>query len=441
MWITLLNLAGEVPLCDYTIGGKFISAVIGVFAVSLFSIPVGVLGSGFQAWVTEAAEQAAEKKAVSAVGSEYPGEDDRPESPQRYSRCSSRGGSDEMIETSPLLGKPSKLDHCVIVWALTVAHWRCSSSSHPLTPTTPSVSNFCTSPHPPPPPLPHFILLSDVSAAPSEQDTDLLLNDTEPPTLRLKAFHLVTGKYLSGRCFTLVIFVLILLVTVEAMLTTVASLSGHNTYFDWCVVGSVMTGTGVVGRRYCCGGGHGGYAVVGSRLGYVTRLWELHLACDDVVPHPWSFPRFEGAVVVIFTVEYLLRLYAAPEDPRFHEHTWMSRYLGISSISKRLQFVVSGIQVICLRSCYLWLRSRHCKTAAFATASTATDTFAHQSQHLACIGGVYMCACLLQTTLFSVVDLLAIVPWYMAKGGLDLADSADEILRQIRMLRLLSMDR
>jgi len=52
-----------------------------------------------------------------------------------------------------------------------------------------------------------------------------------------------------------------------------------------------------------------------------------------------------------------------------------------------------------------------------------------------------MCACLLQTTLFSVVDLLAIVPWYMAKGGLDLADSADEILRQIRMLRLLSMDR
>jgi hypothetical protein len=51
MWMTLLNLSGESPLCDYTPLGKVVQALIGIFAVGVFAIPVGVLGSGFEDWL------------------------------------------------------------------------------------------------------------------------------------------------------------------------------------------------------------------------------------------------------------------------------------------------------------------------------------------------------------------------------------------------------
>ena len=50
MWITLLNLSGECPLCDFTVGGKIVTAIIGIFAVGIFGVPVGVFEAGFVDW-------------------------------------------------------------------------------------------------------------------------------------------------------------------------------------------------------------------------------------------------------------------------------------------------------------------------------------------------------------------------------------------------------
>jgi hypothetical protein len=48
MWITLLNLAGESPLANYSTWGKIITAIIGVFATAFFCIPIGVLSGAFE---------------------------------------------------------------------------------------------------------------------------------------------------------------------------------------------------------------------------------------------------------------------------------------------------------------------------------------------------------------------------------------------------------
>lgn len=48
MWLTLLNLTGEAPLCDYTAGGRVMTAFIGLFGVGFVSIPIGLLGNAFQ---------------------------------------------------------------------------------------------------------------------------------------------------------------------------------------------------------------------------------------------------------------------------------------------------------------------------------------------------------------------------------------------------------
>eukprot|EP00656_Telonema_subtile_P019556 TRINITY_DN2078_c0_g1_i5.p1 TRINITY_DN2078_c0_g1~~TRINITY_DN2078_c0_g1_i5.p1 ORF type:complete len:990 (+),score=271.81 TRINITY_DN2078_c0_g1_i5:278-3247(+) len=56
MWITLLNLTGEVPLDAYTNWGKLINGIIGIVAVGSFSIPVGLLGAGFENWIEEKEE-------------------------------------------------------------------------------------------------------------------------------------------------------------------------------------------------------------------------------------------------------------------------------------------------------------------------------------------------------------------------------------------------
>ena len=48
MWVTLLNLSGESPLCNYTILGKFTTGILGLFASGLFGIPIGIIGSGFE---------------------------------------------------------------------------------------------------------------------------------------------------------------------------------------------------------------------------------------------------------------------------------------------------------------------------------------------------------------------------------------------------------
>ena len=55
MWMTLLNLSGESPLCHYSIAGKVVTGFIGLFASGLFGIPIGVLGAGFEALAEETA--------------------------------------------------------------------------------------------------------------------------------------------------------------------------------------------------------------------------------------------------------------------------------------------------------------------------------------------------------------------------------------------------
>ncbi|CAM9194722.1 unnamed protein product [Chrysoparadoxa australica] len=51
MWLTLLNLTGEFPACDYTLWGKIVTSIVGAFAVAIFAIPVGLLGAGFEEWI------------------------------------------------------------------------------------------------------------------------------------------------------------------------------------------------------------------------------------------------------------------------------------------------------------------------------------------------------------------------------------------------------
>ncbi len=43
-------------------------------------------------------------------------------------------------------------------------------------------------------------------------------------------------------------------------------------------------------------------------------------------------------------------------------------------------------------------------------------------------------------SIYSLVDLLAIVPWYLAAGDVPGADAADEYLRMLRLLRLVSLE-
>ncbi len=53
MWMTLLNLSGEAPLCHYGGWGKVLNGIIGIFATGFFGIPIGLLGAGFEEWIDE----------------------------------------------------------------------------------------------------------------------------------------------------------------------------------------------------------------------------------------------------------------------------------------------------------------------------------------------------------------------------------------------------
>lgn len=48
MWVTLLNLTGESPLCDFTLGGKIVTAFMGIFGVGVFAIPIGLFGAAWE---------------------------------------------------------------------------------------------------------------------------------------------------------------------------------------------------------------------------------------------------------------------------------------------------------------------------------------------------------------------------------------------------------
>ena len=48
MWVTLLNLTGESPLCDFTFFGKMVTAFMGIFGVGVFAIPIGLFGAAWE---------------------------------------------------------------------------------------------------------------------------------------------------------------------------------------------------------------------------------------------------------------------------------------------------------------------------------------------------------------------------------------------------------
>ena len=48
MWVTLLNLTGESPLCDFTFFGKIMTAFMGIFGVGVFAIPIGLFGAAWE---------------------------------------------------------------------------------------------------------------------------------------------------------------------------------------------------------------------------------------------------------------------------------------------------------------------------------------------------------------------------------------------------------
>mmetsp|Transcript_51333 Transcript_51333/g.165046 ORF Transcript_51333/g.165046 Transcript_51333/m.165046 type:complete len:732 (+) Transcript_51333:1208-3403(+) len=48
MWLTLLNLSGESPLCHYSTAGKLLAALMAIVATGLFGIPIGLVGASFE---------------------------------------------------------------------------------------------------------------------------------------------------------------------------------------------------------------------------------------------------------------------------------------------------------------------------------------------------------------------------------------------------------
>jgi hypothetical protein len=66
MWMTLLNLSGEAPLCQYSVWGKVVTGILGLFATGIFGIPIGILGAGFEEVVEEENEDNKEELAVAA---------------------------------------------------------------------------------------------------------------------------------------------------------------------------------------------------------------------------------------------------------------------------------------------------------------------------------------------------------------------------------------
>eukprot|EP00978_Attheya_sp_CCMP212_P005123 scaffold11316_cov60-Attheya_sp.AAC.6 len=67
MWVTLLNLSGESPLCQYSIWGKVVTGIIGLFASGVFGIPIGVLGSGFEEIVVESTDDTPDDEAATGT--------------------------------------------------------------------------------------------------------------------------------------------------------------------------------------------------------------------------------------------------------------------------------------------------------------------------------------------------------------------------------------
>lgn len=60
MWITLLNLSGECPLAHYSLLGKIMMGIIGLFATAIFGVPIGILGAGFEQKIADKEDESIE---------------------------------------------------------------------------------------------------------------------------------------------------------------------------------------------------------------------------------------------------------------------------------------------------------------------------------------------------------------------------------------------
>eukprot|EP00539_Tryblionella_compressa_P021731 CAMPEP_0178892502 /NCGR_PEP_ID=MMETSP0747-20121128/19518_1 /TAXON_ID=913974 /ORGANISM="Nitzschia punctata, Strain CCMP561" /LENGTH=706 /DNA_ID=CAMNT_0020562441 /DNA_START=59 /DNA_END=2179 /DNA_ORIENTATION=- len=69
MWMTLLNLSGESPLCNYSVPGKVATGILGLFATAIFGIPIGILGSGFEEVIVEETEDDTQELVESGTSS------------------------------------------------------------------------------------------------------------------------------------------------------------------------------------------------------------------------------------------------------------------------------------------------------------------------------------------------------------------------------------
>eukprot|EP00397_Hematodinium_sp_SG-2012_P001397 GEMP01001399.1.p1 GENE.GEMP01001399.1~~GEMP01001399.1.p1 ORF type:complete len:1177 (+),score=258.16 GEMP01001399.1:112-3642(+) len=115
-------------------------------------------------------------------------------------------------------------------------------------------------------------------------------------------------------------------------------------------------------------------------IGLCCLLAILETVEDFVAPHSWTesvFTSINFCSVGVFTVEYVLRYYAAPIDPYYKEQGF------VSASAARLRYVTSPM---------------------------------------------------------AIVDLLAILPYYLACAGSTIADRYDGELRMMRVLRLITLD-
>lgn len=67
MWMTMLNLTGESPLCQYSVWGKIVTGILALFATAVFGIPIGILGSGFEDLVQQENEDDKRELAAQAA--------------------------------------------------------------------------------------------------------------------------------------------------------------------------------------------------------------------------------------------------------------------------------------------------------------------------------------------------------------------------------------
>jgi hypothetical protein len=252
MWITLLNLSGECPLCDFTVGGKIVTAVIGIFAVGIFGVPVGVFEAGFVDW-------------AATEGLDLDDDDDDEEEEEEGEE--EGDGADE--------GGAAADGAAASLTAVTL---RTAAEGETSAPSAPAVSP------------------------------------------RQRIFDAINNKGRVGRVATVLIFALIFITIATACLGTVESLQTD--------------------------------------------------AADK------TFAVIEGVCTVIFTLEYLARLYVADLDP---DLAW-------------------------------------CKEQGAPCWFSYVFSF------------------------FSIVDLVAIVPWYFEVAGL-VPPAMGDYLRMLRLLRLLKLDK